>query len=459
MDLSKPLDAFASDLRRLRDSATPIKIKIKIKGEQGDRVEQGEQWVLPDVRHVVKNYGVSSSSIYAALSARRLPSRTLLRAMVLAWDPRGENALPNWMNRRLEVETALSLDPPVVQDSITDTAEMRTAELDEPEVRRPEPVGGSTPSGVPSMAVGPSSPSALTSEVRRLYVAAGRPSLRAISEAVLTDSESKDVSAETIRRVISGAHAKQGSVIPVARALAALNGDDVAAAEETTRQLQEAEEVAAEAEPAGRKSAGETPSVVDLRGTVIYGLQLIAGDGQTIDLRNSVLNQSAVRAGDQQTLHIGGSTLNESAVRAGDQQTLHIGGSTLNETAVRAGDQQTLHIGGSTLNETAVRAGDQQTLHIGGSTLNETAVRAGDQQTLHIGGSTLNQSAVRAGGQQTLLTNDSVLQELPGEVKALPSLPGTDACLLGGAHHQDHVVAQRSSDTCDEARSSGQETY
>ncbi|MFF8860436.1 hypothetical protein ACF08B_00090 [Streptomyces sp. NPDC015139] len=198
--------------------------------------------------------------------------------------------------------------------------------------------------------------------------------MRQISAAVLTDDQSADISPETVRRVVAGTHARRTSVASVVRALAAINGEDVSAAEERALGLRTLEESTTDVDPRPSTTASE-PATVDLRGAVIHGLHLIAGDGQTIDLRHAVLNGPVVRAGDGQTFHVGDSALNDVVVRAGDGQTFHVGDSALNDVVVRAGDGQTIHVGDSTLNDAVVRAGARQTFHVSDSALNDAVVR------------------------------------------------------------------------------------
>ncbi len=339
LDPAKPLEAFAADLRRLRDSAPPRRPKATGPEPLG-------------VDHVVAKHGVGRSSIYAALGARRLPSRTLLRAMVLAWDPEGEAAMARWMDRRREVEEALGLDESATGRSAAGGSSAGAAKPAASEGDRSTPTGRAAPSkrpqpvGDPSASSASSVPSALRAEVRRLYEAAGSPSLSAISTAVLADSQSSDISPETVRRVVAGARAKQNSVMSVVRALASLGGDDATGAEERARQLHDLEQPEAEVRSEAREDTGEPPRV-DLRGAVIYSLQLTAGDGQIIDLRNSVLNAPVLQAGDQQTIRISGHLVGGVAVQAGDQQVVRIGGDSVGGVAVQAGDQQTVRIGGS----------------------------------------------------------------------------------------------------------------
>ncbi|MFE0777657.1 hypothetical protein [Streptomyces sp. NPDC058861] len=191
--------------------------------------------------------------------------------------------------------------------------------------------------------------------MRELYRAAGSPSVRAISAAILADSHSADISPETVRRIVAGTRARHTSVLSVVRALAEIAGHDGAAAEEKARQLQAEEEPSGEQESSTPSAMVET-SGVDLRGAVIYGLHLTGGDGQTIDLRHAILHDTAVYAGDQQTFHLSDSPLHDTAVYAGDQQTFHLTDSPLHDTAVYAGDHQTFHLTDSPPRDTAVYA-------------------------------------------------------------------------------------------------------
>ncbi|MEW2067209.1 hypothetical protein [Streptomyces sp. NPDC007346] len=342
--------------------------------------------------HVVAKYGVGRSSVYAALSARRLPSRTVLRAMVLAWDPEGEAAMAKWMGRRREVEAALgSLTGAARRPAPAHTApgvpvpggpdaRERVPTDDSPSPESSEPAAATAP---PSSPPAPTAPvSAVASEIRRLYEAAGKPPLRSISSAVLTDPRSTDISPETVRRVVSGAHARQSSVVAVARALAALGDGEVTDAEERASHLHELE--TAEGDGGSRpQQGGEEAPRYDFRGAVIHGLHLTAGDGQTLDLRDAVLHEPVVRAGDGQTVNVGDSTLNGMAVWGGDRQTFHFGDATLNDAAVRGGDRQAFHFGDATLNDTAVRGGDGQTFHFEDTTFHGAALLGGDEHVFY----------------------------------------------------------------------------
>ncbi|MGY4964531.1 hypothetical protein [Streptomyces sp. 900105245] len=422
LDRSKPLEAFAADLRRLRDSAPPRRLRKKKPGP----LKNGEPAALAPltVDQVVAEHEVGRSSIYAALSGRRLPSTMLLRVMVLAWDPKGADAIPQWMDRRRQVEAALSLEDPVPRHSTLPVPAGDTGKPVEPDAPEPAPAGRPEPArSFPSQA--PAS-SPLSTEIKRLYEAAGSPSVRQISAAVLTDSQSADISPETVRRVVAGTHARRTSVASVVRALAAINGADVSAAEERALGLRTLEESTTDVDP-GLSVTAADPARVDLRGAVIHGLHLIAGDGQTIDLRHAVLNGPVVRAGDGQTFHVTDSALNDAVVRAGDGQTFHVTDSALNDVAVRAGDGQTFHLSDSTLNDAVVRAGDRQALHVSDSALNDAVVRAGGRQTFHLSDSTLNDVVVCAGDRQTSEVGHSALNDVVvrGEGRALPAGSGT----------------------------------
>ncbi|MER6264684.1 hypothetical protein ABT203_34750 [Streptomyces sp900105245] len=272
LDRSKPLEAFAADLRRLRDAAPPRRFRKK---QPLKRQEPAGRRVLAPltVDQVVTKHGVGRSSIYAALSGRRLPSTTLLRVMVLAWDPKGAEAIPQWMDRRREVEAALSLEGPDPGRSTAPAPAGDTGKPVEPDAPEPAPAGRPEPArSFPSQA--PAS-SPLSTEIKRLYEAAGSPSVRQISAAVLTDSQSADISPETVRRVVAGTHARRTSVASVVRALAAINGADVSAAEERALGLRTLEESTTDVDP-GLSVTAADPARVDLRGAVIHGLHLIA---------------------------------------------------------------------------------------------------------------------------------------------------------------------------------------
>lgn len=135
LDRSKPLEAFASDLRRLRDSAPPREYRPSIPEPGEGKKPQSSQIPEPfGVDQVVAEYGVGRSSIYAALSAKRLPSVTVLRAMVLAWAPAGEATMRGWMNRRREVEVALatSSSSPAAETSPARRSESESAQRTRP---------------------------------------------------------------------------------------------------------------------------------------------------------------------------------------------------------------------------------------------------------------------------------------------------------------------------------------
>ncbi|MGW9068649.1 hypothetical protein ACWGQT_04290 [Streptomyces yangpuensis] len=324
------------------------------------------------VDQVVAKYGVGRSSVYAALSARRLPSVTVLRAMVLAWSPAGEAAMSDWMNRRREVEVALATP---ASSPATGTSPARSADEQgaQPTVLRPPPETPELPSPDPSSPT-VAAPAAIANEVRELHRAAGSPSVRAISAAILADPRSADISPETVRRVVAGTSARPASVLSVVRALADIGGHDAAAAEEKAKRLQDLEE------PPGDRGSSEPPAVtgangVDLRGAVIHGLQLTGGDGQTIDLRHAVLHDAVVYARDQQTLHVTGSAVQNASVHTGDQQALHMTDSPVQNASVHTGDQQTLHMTDSPVQNASVHTGDQQTLHMTDSPVAEFSDR------------------------------------------------------------------------------------
>ncbi|MGY4387065.1 putative DNA-binding transcriptional regulator AlpA [Streptomyces sp. TE12347] len=404
LDRSKPLEAFASDLRRLRDSAPPREYRPSIPEPGEGKKSQSSQIPEPfGVDQVVAKYGVGRSSIYAALSAKRLPSVTVLRAMVLAWAPAGEATMRGWMHRRREVEVALatSSSSPAAETSPARHSESESAQRARPAALRPAPEY-TTPSS-PDVSSSAAAPTAITNEVQELYRAAGSPPVRAISAAILADSRSADISPETVRRVVAGTSARHTSVLSVVRALAEIGGHDAAAAEEKARRLQDLEEPS-DAQGSSTRPAVAEAAGVDLRGCVIYGLQLTSGDGQTVDLRHAVLHNAVVHAGDQQTLRVTDSWLQGTAVHTGDQQTLQVTDSSLQETAVQTGDQQTLHVTDSSLQETTLQTGDQQTLHVTDSSLQETTLQTGDQQTLHVTDSSL-QDAVAHGQRREALSS------------------------------------------------------
>jgi hypothetical protein len=82
-----PLAQFATELRRLRDhAATPMS---------------------PDQAATQKRVTTSRASIYAALAGTRLPSRQTLYAIVKAWAPGGLDDLPQWNERRSQIEGQL----------------------------------------------------------------------------------------------------------------------------------------------------------------------------------------------------------------------------------------------------------------------------------------------------------------------------------------------------------------
>ncbi|MFJ7776885.1 hypothetical protein [Streptomyces yangpuensis] len=251
--------------------------------------------------------------------------------------------MPDWMNRRREVEAALATpsSSPAAATSPARSSDEEGAQHARPTVPRPPPETTAPPSpGPTSSAV---APAAITNEVGQLHRAAGSPSVRAISAAILADPRSADISPETVRRVVAGTSARPTSVLSVVRALAEIGGHDAAAAEEKAKQLQELEE------PSGDQSSPDRPAVteansVDLRGAVIYGLQLTGGDGQTIDLRHAVLHDTVVYARHQQTIHMTDSPVQNASLHTRDQQTLHITDSPVQNASLHTRDQQTLHI-------------------------------------------------------------------------------------------------------------------
>ncbi|MFB8396683.1 hypothetical protein [Streptomyces yangpuensis] len=292
--------------------------------------------------------------------------------MVLAWSPAGEAAMSDWMNRRREVEVALATP---ASSPATGTSPARSADEQgaQPTVLRPPPETPELPSPDPSSPT-VAAPAAIANEVRELHRAAGSPSVRAISAAILADPRSADISPETVRRVVAGTSARPASVLSVVRALADIGGHDAAAAEEKAKRLQDLEE------PPGDRGSSEPPAVtgangVDLRGAVIHGLQLTGGDGQTIDLRHAVLHDAVVYARDQQTLHVTGSAVQNASVHTGDQQALHMTDSPVQNASVHTGDQQTLHMTDSPVQNASVHTGDQQTLHMTDSPVAEFSDR------------------------------------------------------------------------------------
>jgi transcriptional regulator with XRE-family HTH domain len=102
LDPSKAGEGFALELRRLRDSA--------VKGKNFINLEQQLLAQPLSIDDAANKFGVSRSSIYAALSGKRLPSRPTLLAMVRAWDPRGEAAIDEWMDKRRLVDEAQVTD-------------------------------------------------------------------------------------------------------------------------------------------------------------------------------------------------------------------------------------------------------------------------------------------------------------------------------------------------------------
>lgn len=146
-----PLERMALDLRQLRDNA-PAGRPLKV-DEVAD--QPGEQ--------------TSRAAIYAALSANRLVSRETLRAMVRAWAPGGLNDLPQWMRRRRECENELAFS--------CSTSE--PPPLGNPRVPRDE---GAIPLSLQlATSVSPPKSELIRDEMRRLWTAAGRPSLRLLA--------------------------------------------------------------------------------------------------------------------------------------------------------------------------------------------------------------------------------------------------------------------------------------
>lgn len=187
---------MALDLRRLRDSA-PAGRPLKV-DEVAD--QEGEQ--------------TSRAAIYAALSAKRLVSREALHAMVRAWAPGGLNDLPQWMRRRRECENDLAQRQAV----------LASPSLEDP--RAPRDDGHIVPFGVNLMAPA-SAPKfePIRDEMRRLWTAAGRPSLRSMARRA-----KNAVSPATLSNALAG------KTLPSQRTLEAfLVG--VGADEETSRTL------------------------------------------------------------------------------------------------------------------------------------------------------------------------------------------------------------------------------
>ncbi len=58
-----------------------------------------------------KRWETSRTAIYAALNGTRLASESTLCAMVIHWDPRGADAIPEWLKIRYDVEEKIITKP------------------------------------------------------------------------------------------------------------------------------------------------------------------------------------------------------------------------------------------------------------------------------------------------------------------------------------------------------------
>ncbi|MGW2651612.1 hypothetical protein ACWC2T_43770 [Streptomyces sp. NPDC001393] len=95
LDTSRAEHSFAAKLRELHDRGLA-------------RTD-----VSPDdleINRIASRCGIGRATIYAALSGARLPSRRTLRSLVLAWDPRGVTALPEWLERLRDAQAEVQVE-------------------------------------------------------------------------------------------------------------------------------------------------------------------------------------------------------------------------------------------------------------------------------------------------------------------------------------------------------------
>ncbi|MFD9037489.1 helix-turn-helix domain-containing protein [Streptomyces bottropensis] len=97
VDPTHPLGGFARRLRDLQAEA----IARAGSGEAASEIS------IDEVAVKKKPWPTTRSAIYAALNGSRLPSPYTLCAIVTAWDPRGQDAIAEWLKLRDRVEEQL----------------------------------------------------------------------------------------------------------------------------------------------------------------------------------------------------------------------------------------------------------------------------------------------------------------------------------------------------------------
>jgi hypothetical protein len=96
VDPAHPLGAFALRLRRLQAEAV---------ARAGN--SEAARLLSPDKIAATSPWRTSRTAIFAALNGTRLASPDTLCALVTAWDPRGGNAIGEWLKERDDVEQRL----------------------------------------------------------------------------------------------------------------------------------------------------------------------------------------------------------------------------------------------------------------------------------------------------------------------------------------------------------------
>lgn len=97
VDPTHPLGVFARQLRDLQTGAIA----------RAGSSDAASEISIDKVAEEKKPWPTTRSAIYAALNGSRLPSPYTLCAIVTAWDPRGQNAIAEWLKVRDRVEEQL----------------------------------------------------------------------------------------------------------------------------------------------------------------------------------------------------------------------------------------------------------------------------------------------------------------------------------------------------------------
>ena len=112
VDPTHPLGVFARQLRDLQAGAIA----------RAGSSDAASEISIDKVAEEKKHWPTTRSAIYAALNGSRLPSPYTLCAIVTAWDPRGQNAIAEWLKVRDRVEEQLINLRPVRDISVTGLA-------------------------------------------------------------------------------------------------------------------------------------------------------------------------------------------------------------------------------------------------------------------------------------------------------------------------------------------------